>query len=303
MNKTRHLWIALGCLGVALLTAGYYQVTQYGKITFTLAGFGWTLLLAAGLFALLEGGHWLYKKFGKPEHAKRVTAIVFCVILVILSFLPLFCDLIQQEYPWYSAPTSLVNIGRDGSSYGILMTADMVLNQTFTCTQDSLSGITINSVTTGPEKDSTLTFVLTETESREVLQGWILDARTLGEVSNINLDVTEPAAQQNMEGKVLRLQIYSDDATGKNAVTLYATSSDAYPEGRLIVNGEDSGGDLCMALNGLTKPENYESVRIWMCVYTAALCVAAVVLAYRKFGGEAAESAGKKEKKHEKKRR
>ncbi len=194
-----------------------------------------------------------------------------------------------------------MTIPKGEDSYGIVMTSEMVLSQTFVCTQEYLHAIVVTNAVCGPEQDSTLSFVLNDAETGDMLQEWTLDAAAIGKTGDAVLNLTDPLSQIGMNGKPLRLRIWSDDATGKNAMTLYATGTDGYGEGKLIVNGEDSGGDLCMILQGYMKPENYEGVRIWTCVYTAALCIGAVILAYRKSGGWNPEHA--KEKKHAKKRR
>ena len=300
----KHGWTLLGCFGIALLVVLYYQITQFGMGIFNKESALWVLILTAGFFALAEGWALLCRKVLEPKLSKRaakdgkkprltarnLTALALCLVFAVISFLPVIMDFVHRSYPYFVKAQAVLSVGGGDGTTGPV-TRDTEISQSFVCTSDSMKALVLQTGSCGEEKDSTLEITLLDGETWAMAGSWSLPAGDIAENSSLRLEIAEGALEGNVNGKRFVLSIASD-ATSRNAVTLRRSIVDSYPDGTLSVNGEPEEGDLALSVENFSEPENYESVRIWLCVYNTVLTCGAVWLVFRKTGKRAAEAAG-----------
>lgn len=310
MKAKKHGWMLFACLITALLTLGYLKITRDGGITVTWMSLVWVLAFTAILAAAAELGRLLFKKLcpklaagekgdflGMRIGAREIMGIVFCVILTVLSFVPVMLDAAHHSWPMEMTPELILDtyVGAKGLNNIGPVTRDTVAFQSFECPCEYLDRIELKAATYGRKNESRLMIVLEDAETLEEYDFWEINSKKLEDGDAVTLQIRNPEARNHVKGKSFLLEIYGDeDAVNANSVSLYCAVNNTFenfrenldeeqaenlPEelhGTLQILDEEQGGILLMAFWGDNEPEILEGVRIWMCVYTALAACAAV---------------------------
>ncbi len=225
---------------------------------------------------------------------REITAAVLCILLTAFSFIPVLSDCIHESAPYNSTPKEVVNVGWETDGYGIVgeITADNVITQSFLCTTDTIHTITLSGATYGRENEGLFLIHLVDEETNEILEVWELEMHDFKDNSPFTIEAADPTSHMGMNGRRYKLVFDEESASSGNALTLYYNTNDRYKEGSLCRNGEDLGGDLIMKITGPTIPENYEYVRIWICVYNTIMAHVLVCLLCRKTADRKAKEEG-----------
>ena len=170
------------------------------------------------------------------------------------------------------------------------ITSGITVYQVIECPSEYLHALEVKAATFDRENDCTVTLELVDFknplityEKREI------DAKTLSDGDPLVLEIQNPELLTYLKGMDLMLEIYSTDATEGNAISVYCTTNDNYI-GNMQVAKDRQERDLQLKVYGNNKPVNYDSVRAWMCVYTAAVaCVFVWVLLRKKKAGNGKE--------------
>ena len=303
MKVRKHLRMLPACAVTAVLTFIYYQLTQYGEFRITAMSAVWIIAFTGILFAAAELARLLVMKLfpklaaGEKKHflgmmigVKEITCILCCLVLAVLSFLPLILDTVSPSAPFESTSKAVMDtgIGATGLTNVGPITKEIVVYQTFECPCQYLRALEFKAETFDRVNESTLFVDLCECDTVKLFEKWEIDERTLKQGDPIYLEITNPELLSGTRGRDFMLRIYSRDAVADTGISLYCTENDTYdtgegPMGKLYIVEDIPEGDLLMKVYGNDKPENYESVRTWLCVFTAAVsCMTGWALLYGK---------------------
>ena len=141
---------------------------------------------------------------------KSVKYIIAAAVIVIIAFLYAH---VGKKVPVYDKSV-------DSSLYGnmVELTADLLVQQEFTCEKPVLSGISIMCATYGNTLTSTYQYQILDAESKEPLRSGILDASAVanGKYYTIKFDEIK-----DCRGQKFIFTLCSQDAASGNALTVY----------------------------------------------------------------------------------
>lgn len=144
------------------------------------------------------------------------------------------------------------------------------IDQTFKMSGDILDSIEIKAGTFERINDCTLAISLIERDSQESICDWILGAEEIEDNVALLLELQEP--WQGGVGTEVCLHIEIPDAEIGNSITLWASSDDFYPEGKLYIEEVEQGGDLWFQVHQHVKDNRIKFTKILLLVYFELIC-------------------------------
>lgn len=288
------------CAGCVLLSFFGYIFWHIKNHAFFLTGHGMMKTVVTGL--ILFCVVYVSIVFGKKYTEHRTSAFCFnlsdltiaglCSIYLILSFFPVIMDYIRADFTYARIPNIFIDISYQQSGQEAVIgpiTQEKVFCQSFQCSKENITSLTLMGATFARENSGHLIINLYAEDNDELLESWTMNLEDLKDNGKFTLDVKNPENQPDLTGKRCRLEIKSDSTTEDNAVTLYYVTEDRYADGGLMLNNENCGGDLILAVKGSGKPESFEKTRVWLCLYFAVFYQLVLLYGYRKWSHTSGE--------------
>ncbi len=200
---------------------------------------------------------------------KKIKVLIVCIIAGPLCFFPVFSDQISGNIPYsHHFGFSVYEAGTDESmDMSPEITGDTVLTQTFVCTLENTSTIELKACTFGRINSGIMHIILSVDDTGEEICSWDLDLREFKNDHIFTIVVRNPFSGDSLAGTRCRLTFSSPGTAEGSGISLYYANKDLYPNGELMINGQDAGGDLYMLMTGSEGTAGYEHVRVILCFY------------------------------------
>ena len=290
--KAYALIFALCILSAAGLILIYKRI-RYGLIEFEWENLLQIMALSAGLFifffveiriirGILRTGE---KGIGFTQTELKTSFV--CMIMITMAFIPVFSDYATQKFPFAYNVSTIVSRGSVTADYAVVgeIVQGKKISQEFLCSRNGVYSIQLEGATYIRTNTCTLTINLVDEETEAIVEQWNLDGSRFRDNSYFAIYTANPFSHLDMKGKKYRIDIFSDDASPGNALTLYYLKTDYYPSGDMQIADEKVEGDLNMTIMGISGPANYERVRVVLCLFCAAVGVLLILYLAKHRGG------------------
>lgn len=145
-----------------------------------------------------------------------------------------------------------------------------VLSQEFVMPYELFAQISIKTGTFGRNNNSFWRAEITERDSGKKVFSKSFNASQIRDGEYFELAVNK--AKRVKPGVVYTVTIQSENATGNSALAFYTSGEDAYPGGRLYLNGEETEDDLCFQIYGAEKDVFWTGLYLALAAAVTGFC-------------------------------
>ena len=269
-----------------------YKLIVHGYVVFSWVTFKKLLILGLVIFWIIAYSLLLLRELIEEKCVTSIIvtikrnwkSIMIYVGVIAVCLLPVAYDIFSGNELYANYTSEMMMVGEKNSCVSTCgeILGERVISQTFICEFDTISNIQMKAATYGRYNYGLINIALINDETGDLIETWKLRASEV--VDNAMLSVTSenPMEHFNMRGKKYRIEITAPQAREGNAISLYYSTKNLYEGGTLIMDGNDTGGDLIFSLYGYDGIENYERVKVWLCIYLSAFLVFLLIVARRK---------------------
>lgn len=190
------------------------------------------------------------------------TYLLMCMAVAFVCYIPVFSDLITGANYYGYASKTMVNISEKRESIRFIgeMNKKCIAEQTFVCKYDTVSSIVLYGATYVRTNHGKVHVELLDEDKNNQLEAWDIDASTVGDHSSITLQSKNAKKNTGLRGDKCKITITSDSSEG-DAITLGYVEGNPYPDGQLLVNGNEINGDFSMTISGYDGVGTYNQIR------------------------------------------
>ena len=190
------------------------------------------------------------------------------IILTVLCFIPLLCDLLRGREYYEYRESSMIDARLDEvAAIPYTVGPDDILRQSFECTYEKLNWIALAVSKSGSDGSENGIVKLADEGSGDILKQWDIDPSMADENGWVYLTFDgqdDPVMMKDVSCVLL--------ISGNNGpITVNSAGRDYYDTGTLTINGEDRTDDLFMIIRGYADRKQIKWVRMWICVYLALI--------------------------------
>ncbi len=171
---------------------------------------------------------------------KKIRFIIIVIILLVFNTLYSFVTKEEKTYNANISSGAYANIGG--------MTNDSVIVQSFHCSYNNLSELSLRFATFGRVNAGKITYVISNEKNGEEVAKGTLDT---GKITNNEFNSIKFGRIKDSKNKDFVLTMTISGVVGEDVVTIYSTES-SKKAGSLIINGEKQEG-TALVLNAVCK--------------------------------------------------